>query len=195
MKKVLICLLFIVGMCPITYAAPITWSDNNHTYDFKAGSFTWQEAKAQAELDGGYLATVTSASENAFLLSHFFSNTGSNFAWLGGYQYDNAAEPAGHWRWVTNDEPWAYTNWGGIEPNSRQANEDYAMFNIGTSFAGIAPGQWGDAVFVPSGYDPVNGYLIEHNPVVTPEPVSSTLFLLGGGAMAFLRRKQLFNKV
>lgn len=185
--------MLILGMVisSTVYAAPVKWSGNEHSYEYISGAVTWNDAKTQAESVGGYLATITSADENQFLLSNFSMANSSNFAWIGGYQYDKLAEPAGHWRWVT-DENWSYTNWGGIEPNSRQGDEDYAMFNMGSSFAGIVPGQWGDATPVPSGYDPVVGYFVEYNPKAVPEPIS--MFLFGMGGVAIVASKKLRKK-
>ena len=72
-------------------------------------------SRAAAENVGGYLATITSAEENEFVYdlisdSRFWyvGLPGSEYSfgpWLGGYQYDNEDEPAGHGRWVT-DEGW-----------------------------------------------------------------------------------------
>ena len=107
MKKVLMGLLLSVAFCSNLYAAPILWSDNNHSYEYMTGSMTWQAAKSQSESLGGYLATITSAAENSFLSTILITGTGSKFAWIGGYQYDKNAEPAGHYRWVTS-EPWSY---------------------------------------------------------------------------------------
>ena len=190
MKKVIMSLFWVSLLCSTSYASPVLWSINNHSYDFVSANISWFDAKTQAESLGGYLATITSADENSFLLSSFSNGQGSNFAWIGGYQYDKLDEPSGHWRWVT-DEPWSYTNWGGIEPNSRQANEDYAMYNIGSTFASINSGQWGDAEPVPSIYDPVVGSLVEYdNTSVVPEP--TTVSLLGLGALGLLfRRKKI----
>ncbi|MCX2839051.1 hypothetical protein OQ279_12920, partial [Salinimicrobium sp. MT39] len=59
-------------------------SDNDHYYEYVSGAFTWEQARADAAtktLNGlqGYLATVTSASENEFITTKL-----SDDGWLGG---------------------------------------------------------------------------------------------------------------
>jgi hypothetical protein len=54
--------------------APVQWTGNQNYYDFVAGSLTWHEAKTAAEGmrfmgTPGHLATITSQSENDFILS------------------------------------------------------------------------------------------------------------------------------
>jgi hypothetical protein len=45
----------------------VTFAYNGHYYKYVKGLFTHAQAKASAEADGGYLGTVTSAGENAFV--------------------------------------------------------------------------------------------------------------------------------
>jgi len=83
---------------------------------------------------GGYLASITSAAENSFVTNLISSdprfwdvNSSGTFGpWVGGYQYDKLAEPAGHWAW-TSGEAWNYTNWNpdAPEPNNAYNREDY----------------------------------------------------------------------
>src|SRR5690606_14753608 len=112
---------------------------NGHYYEYvSAPGMTWADAKAAAEsreLFGlkGYLATVTSAEENAFITPK-----------LGGDGWMGASDAAieGQWRWVTGPEAgtlfWTgtgsgssvdgnYENWGDGEPNNA-GEEDYAHF-------------------------------------------------------------------
>ena len=107
-------------------------ADNGHYYKFVSQSLDWTAAEQAAEVAGGYLATITSAQENAFI----FNLTGGSDAWLGGS--DAATE--GVWEWVTGPEAdtnfWnggtggsapadQYANWQpGSEPNN-SGNEDY----------------------------------------------------------------------
>ena len=207
--------IFIFVCCILAYfissasATPQQWSENGHYYDFIRKSTTWQSAFSEASeltyLDQtGYLTTITSADENAFLNTTFNSGLSSQFTWIGGYEPGDD----GIWKWVSGPEantqfsnygsptpPFNYVNWGGIEPNDYQANEDYAMFNIGSSFCGITPGQWADAVYTPSGADPVVGYLVEYGPnSVVPEPVSTILFSIGSVTLAIFRRLKSRSK-
>lgn len=111
------------------------WTEfEGHFYQFipanlPAGDFNWNEARADAILRGGHLANVTSAAENAFLLSL----SGNDWGWIGGS--DEAVE--GEWRWVDGPEAgrqfWQgddtgsatgglYTNWETGQPNQSQEN-------------------------------------------------------------------------
>src|SRR5689334_4864114 len=92
-------------------AAPIQWSaaagGNDHFYEFVvAPNIKWTDASAAAQarsFDGvqGYLATLTSAGENAFMAANFSAEAGPDQnGWLGGYQDTTApdySEPAGGW--------------------------------------------------------------------------------------------------
>ena len=131
---------------------------NGHFYDFVASNgITWEAAKAEAETkthEGrkGYLATITSAEENAFVAGKLKGN-----GWMG-------ATDAGHdkqWKWVTGpeaittffyqkgynasgantcgngraaDQPPGnhYANWANNEPNDANTPES----SLGTGCAG-----------------------------------------------------------
>jgi hypothetical protein len=140
------------------FAEPVQWSQNGHFYEAFAvsGGISWSDAKANAIAKGGYLATITSAEENAFVFSvaenveywYIISNMyGSAFCgpWLGGYQSDGAAEPSGGWGWITG-ESLDYTNWWTGQPDNRggAANENKMhLYSRGTSPADRAP-YWND---------------------------------------------------
>jgi hypothetical protein len=126
-------------------------SANGHYYLYVSGSYNWSSAKTEAELASrkffglqGYLATVTTSSENSFV------NGLSGKGWLGGsddYNYINAAtgtttyaaqaNSEGHWYWVTGPEKGthfsdgsaafggAFTNWNSGEPNNSSSLEHY----------------------------------------------------------------------
>jgi hypothetical protein len=173
-----------------TYAGPVVWiaaDGNGNAYDFISGNLSWYQAAAAAESlsfqgEAGHLATITSAAENAFLLTNFGDSSEERFAWIGG------SEPLddGVWRWASGPEmgiqfaefssatsPLNYANWGGSEPNDAQSGEDFAMFNIGQPFRGILPGKWADATPTPSSSDPVKGYFVEYEtrlPTFPPRP-------------------------
>jgi hypothetical protein len=87
-------------------------------YEFVQASLTWTEAKAaaaNATFNGlsGYLATITSAEENAFIVE----KTGGSESWVGGSDafsqinaatgettFANQAASEGRWYWVTGPE-------------------------------------------------------------------------------------------
>lgn len=106
---------------------------NGHWYGLisPTGAVTWNQARASCEQFGGYLATVPTAEENAFV----HSVVGQIEVYLGGFQSPGSCEPGCGWKWLTG-EPWGYTNWNTWEPNNSQGNQDYLR-----SFAG---GQWDD---------------------------------------------------
>ncbi len=85
-------------------------SYDGHYYKIYTDSVTWTEAEAQCEALGGYLATITSADEQAFIDEY---NSSSKHLWVGGYREDDNTV----WMWVTG-ETWDYTNWGDGEPNN-----------------------------------------------------------------------------
>ncbi|WP_422038796.1 C-type lectin domain-containing protein [Roseibium sp.] len=193
MKRILLLMTASLAMISSAVAAPVQWSSgsgaNNHWYEFVAlgagdPSLTASQAEALAESSsfmglGGYLATITSAAEQAFLNSawpgagsitgqfngySFFligatdRNTEGNFEWLGGPESGN---------------PLTYTNWSAGEPNNFQQNngEDYVVAWWQDSLSG----SWND---VPDNSD-IRGYLVEYS--VTPVPVPAALPLLLGG--------------
>jgi hypothetical protein len=120
----------------------------------------------------GHLATVTSANESSFLVSSFGNDL--KLKWLGGYQDSSVPdflEPAGGWRWVT-DEPWQYTNWGTGEPNNgfNVVNENrLAFWNVDKL------GVWNDVANGDMNYR--SGYLIEwENPASTIVPLPPAIW-------------------
>jgi hypothetical protein len=143
-------------------SAGVIWSGNGHEYQLViADGIAWSGANsAAAALGGGWhLATATSATENAFLVSLLPSSVGDrDHYWLGGS--DAAAE--GIWTWVTG-ETFTYTNWWGNEPNGGGSENYLAMDARGTTYA------WNDATnALGPGY--VRGYLLER-----PLPLPGTL--------------------
>ncbi len=116
---------------------PFDWVGNGHYYARGTGSLTWSQAQAAAAATSfagkqGYLATITSAEEQAFLYATF----GGSTAWIGAS--DAATE--GTWQWVTGPEAGStfyvkgaaaqpgYSAWPAGEPNNSN-NEDYASFS------------------------------------------------------------------
>jgi hypothetical protein len=75
---------------------PSGWSfdsANGHYYRYvSASQVAWSAASTVAIADGGYLATITDASENTFV----HNLVGSHNAWLGG----SDAVHEGTWAWV-----------------------------------------------------------------------------------------------
>ncbi|MFH1469660.1 MAG: MopE-related protein [Pseudomonadota bacterium] len=85
----------------------------DHCYFAVATHTTWPDARASCRAAGGYLATPTDTSENAFL------QTLNSRPYLGACDGD----VEGTWTWITG-EPWSYTNWATGEPNDTTTGED-----------------------------------------------------------------------
>jgi uncharacterized delta-60 repeat protein len=147
---------------------------NGHWYRFVSGSKTWTQARDEATAAGGYLATVTSAAENAFVNGFDYSSVGF---WLGGYQDRSSitySEPAGGWRWVTS-EPWSYTNWNAGDPNDAGRTEDHLAGNWSSS------GKWAD--FQATNARP--GYVVEFNTDPRPAPRTQATLTLSTDDLGF----------
>jgi hypothetical protein len=180
-------------------AAILYNQETQHYYEFVPGFFTWSEAKTQAESRStkglqGYLATITSAAENAFLVEQFmlpnFPPTTRSWGWIGA----SDADQEGEWKWVTGPEAGTifqgvssassslslkqssadtYTNWASGEPNNL-GNEDFAHLDYRVN---RPAGQWNDANTITR-----IGYFVEYGGLESvPEPsVMLGLLLLGG---------------
>jgi hypothetical protein len=96
---------------------------NGHWYRVSVASpgISWTAADAAAAGQGGYLASVLSGAESAFVATlasatprAFTSNPGGNEVgpWLGGTRILGT----NGWRW-TSGEAWGYTQWCAGEPN------------------------------------------------------------------------------
>ena len=111
---------------------------NGHWYQFfeTANPRTWQAARDWAYTTGGHLVTITTAQEQAFIISiaPAYEDESGGQAWLGGYQDLNApdyAEPHGGWRWITG-EPMNYQPW----VNAGQSSPGSDFLTLGRDFLG-----------------------------------------------------------
>ena len=155
---------------------------NGHFYEVVfIGPYNWAEASTRAgrsTRDGltGYLATITSAGEQAFVQS-LLPQTLRQYYFIGGVQDPAGAEPDGGWSWVTG-EPWSYTNWSADPPEPNDSDgEDYLTLQ----FPNIGGGGWNDI----GGDALMTGVIIEYG--VVPEPTAALLLPVG---LALLLRRR-----
>lgn len=107
MKQILvqtISLLFAANLFAQSGIWSTTSGGNGHYYEFisTTSPILWTDARALADSRGGYLATTTSAQENAFVASLLPNNI---FNWTGGTQLGPSGQIDG-WRWITG-ETWS----------------------------------------------------------------------------------------
>ena len=124
MNKRIFATALLAAATQLVLATPIQNPRNGHYYELiDMSGVTWTQANADASSRSylglqGHLATVTSRSENFFLVKTF-GKPALGDRWIGGYQDTQSSqysEPAGGWTWVTG-ERWRYTHWYRGEPN------------------------------------------------------------------------------
>lgn len=117
---------------------------NGHRYELYDSGLSWNHAKEYCDSAGGYLATITSAGENAALLGMVRGKSGD---------YSIGATDVGsegNWRWITG-ETWDYTNWTTGEPNNYGDAEHYGSLH--------PSGEWND---LPEKFYYNNGFICEY---------------------------------
>ena len=172
-------LLSLAGITNSPLSSPVRWSVNGHYYEARLRNVNWQTAQDECLAGGGYLATITSLEENAFVFGlvsgdsafWYWDDRGYGYGpWLGGFQPDGSPEPAGNWEWVTG-EPFTYTNWDVNQPDNDNGNQSRLRF---FKTGGLIGDRWDDAY-----HDPpvavLRGYIFETDTVV---PSLSTVSLL-----------------
>jgi len=101
----------------------------NYYYIYKDET-TWEAAKENCEAVGGHLATITSASEQAFV-KKLCENT-KIFIWIGGTYTDK-------WEWVTG-EKWNFTTW---ESNANYQSENSIFLDVYSLYNWtVRPNRW-----------------------------------------------------
>jgi hypothetical protein len=138
---------------------------NGHVYEYVLQRLSWSDAALAAQqtiYEGahGHLATITSQVEHDFIASRISGRQ----LWIGAYQSQAAsdyAEPAGGWRWVTN-EPWQFTRWHPANPDN---DDEGAPENYLETYSEGGALYWNDMAHEDSN-DP-HGYLIEY-PIDAP---------------------------
>jgi len=154
---------------------PVSQGGNGHSYLAVqvATPISWDEASRAARDAGGYLATITSAEENAFvfaLINHPQYWNGGLGPLLGGYQPPGSPEPASGWTWVTG-EAWGYSNWAGGQPDNGDApSEDGLCF--------LSGGVWNDKR---TNQQAFLAYVVERNTIIcSPRKARAVAQLVNG---------------
>lgn len=184
--SVLLLLLLSACMSP-AFGQIIINPANGHCYEFvPADDISWTKAKSQAEakvvvtINGvtlrGYLATITSQSEQDFLFKNFGQH---ELIWLGATDGDNDKPGVNSWKWVTGPEkgqefwrggttgkPLGYEYWmrtpkGYVEPNDSGGGESYLNWNHRNPPDLGKRGFWND-LKNDTPNDVVSGFLVEY---------------------------------
>ena len=149
----------VVGGAAVAADAPaVEWkvSDggNGHWYQAvpAATYFTWSAADAEAQAKGGYLVTITDASEANFIRGLITSTpgvvrslSGTNIGpWIGAVK-DPATLQFG---WCTG-EPWSYTEWAAGEPTGASWEDRICYYGSDLRW-NDRPGEYSGSTATPS---------------------------------------------
>jgi hypothetical protein len=157
-----------VGFCitEMAVAQPFVFRpENGHWYRavVTPQGMTWDEARAAANAQNGYLACIADAAENSFVYNlvnapefwRLVQNPLRMFGpWIGGFQVAGSPEPRGGWSWV-DGSPFVYTRWETNEPNNFGGMQEDRIhfFALGTQ----RDLTWND---IPNA-SPQKGYVVE----------------------------------
>jgi hypothetical protein len=206
-------------LAPTSFAAPIVWSTeaggNGHSYGFVRlyNNESWSESSDMAEAttleDGslGYLATITSAEEQAFIQNAVLPTFGvnKNQVWIGGQQDAEPVDgtsgapltPSAGWKWIVNTsvapESWSYTNWLSENEPSNEGNIDERFLTMWVHYynSGVdLRGRWNDEDDVAPSTAVIIGMIVEWSPASVPEPATAALSALGLGLLALRLRRR-----
>lgn len=146
------------------YTQPVA-AQTTQRYKVISGTFSWIDAKKDAETRGGHLVSITSESEWSEVFT-VINSSGLSSVWLGGYQSEGAVEPDQGWRWITG-EPWIISPpWLTGEPNNGGGIENYLVGFSRMPF-------WNDGeLSIRSG---VTGYVLEIEPNLIPSIIYQPL--------------------
>jgi hypothetical protein len=172
---------------PVLGAVPVLNDVDGHLYDAIAvdGGINWTDARAAAEGMGSgacqaYLASITSADENAFILANFSSVApmiGSGY-WIGGYQPAETTPADAGWTWVSG-EAFGYADWSAGQPDDGGVfGDEDAIHYVSVSdggFGGVVG--WADLNQV----ETTPGYVVEFEGECTEESLVDIILKLTQG--------------
>ncbi len=100
-----------------------------HVYKYISKAMTWAAAKTYCERMGGYLACVTSQTEQEYIYHNYLAPNGTPLSWGGASDYKKEDK----WEWVSG-EKWDYTKWYPGEPDN-SGGQDFMFFNSGNTWS------------------------------------------------------------
>ncbi len=161
----------------VTSSLAQTWFTNpanGHQYAELTPYQTWSDAEVEASSFGGHLATIRNSSENEWLRSTFF-RPGFQFwdCWIGLSEDQPWFQSQRTWSWASGEQL-GYTHWGDGEPSSG-----------GEHYVGLDQNGWWRDYSSP--WPPPTHY---HAAVVEVVPEPGTVFVLGLGALALIRKRK-----
>ena len=109
---------------------------------------TWAKSKEYCENLGGHLVTISSQTEQTYLLGLMSQYGKNNTYWLGYRYVDSYEGKEPHWESI-NGEGMPYTNWAPGEPNALYNEAVSHMYNVVPTIAlglGAKRGQWNDTL-------------------------------------------------
>ncbi|MBU1701540.1 MAG: aryl-sulfate sulfotransferase [Candidatus Eisenbacteria bacterium] len=141
---------------------------------------SWDAALDSANVLGGYLATITSETENEFIFDlidsseYWLMRPNGVLAgpWIGAYQPEGSVEPLGSWFWITGEE-FSFTNWTADQPDERN-NSNQDRIHYGESQGTMIP-TWNDLGRVQA----LSGFVVEASSLTAPRTIG--LFINGEG--------------
>ena len=172
---------------PVLGAVPVLNDVDGHLYDAvaEAGGINWADARTAAEgmTSGtcqGYLASITSAEENAFILSEFQGGVpmiGGTGYWIGGFQDPGTTPADAGWMWVSG-ESFGFADWADAQPDDGfGVLEEDAIRFVGTTGGFTPTVNWEDA----EGTATSPGYVVEFEGDCTEESLLEIILKLKQG--------------
>ena len=170
---------------PVLGAVPVLDGVTGHLYDAVEGEINWTDARAAAEglsVEGcqGYLASITSAEENGFILSNFHSVAPfiGNGYWIGAFQDPGTTPADAGWMWVSG-EAFGYADWApGVPDDGGLFADEDAVHFVAESDGGFGSiVKWDDLNQI----ETTPGYVVEFDGVCTEESALDILLKLTQG--------------